>query len=50
MRRTVPYAARTPEELGTALNRQGESGVRDPQRGKEAGPPLPGEAGYEGEP
>lgn len=41
-------AARTPEELGRALSRLGEAGVRDPQRGREAGPPLPGEPGYRG--
>lgn len=48
-RRSVPRAARTPEELGRALSRIGETGVRDPQRGREAGPPLPGEDGYHGE-
>ncbi len=49
MRRSLPYAARTPEELGAALSRQGAEGVADPQAGKEAGPPLPGEVGLEGD-
>lgn len=49
LRRTVPRAARTPEELGRALSRVGDAGLRDPQRGREAGPPLPGEEGYRGD-
>lgn len=42
LRRRLAYASRTPEELGQALRRQGSAGVQDPQRGNEAGPPLPG--------
>ncbi len=49
LRRSLPRAARTPEELGRALARVGSTGVKDPQRGREAGPPLPGEEGYAGE-
>lgn len=49
LRRSSPRAARTPEELGRALRRIGDTGVRDPQRGREAGPPLPGEDGVRGE-
>jgi hypothetical protein len=49
LRRTLPHAARTPEELGRALSRAGQEGLRDPQRGHEAGPPLPGEPGYHGD-
>jgi hypothetical protein len=49
LRRTLPHAARTPEELGRALSRAGQEGVRDPQAGREAGPPLPGEPGYHGD-
>jgi hypothetical protein len=45
LRRTVLRAARTPEDLSRALGHIGRLG-RDPQRGLEAGPPLPGEAGY----
>lgn len=49
LRSTVVRAARTPEELGRALSRIGEAGVKDPQKGREGGPPLPGEPGYSGE-
>lgn len=48
LRSTSPRAARTPEELGRALSHLGDTGVRDPQRGREGGPPLPGEPGYGG--
>ena|GEM_PF-4747758 len=50
LRRTLPRAAITPEQLGTAMARGGEEGLRDPQEGREAGPPLPGERGMEGDP
>jgi len=40
-------AARTPEQVARALSKLGDTGLRDPQRGREAGPPLPGEPGYE---
>lgn len=49
LRRTHARAARTPEELGKALAKVGDTGLRDPQRGREAGPPLPGDPGYRGE-
>lgn len=49
LRRRIARAALTPEEVGRALSRLGDAGVRDPQRGREAGPPLPGEPGYRGE-
>jgi hypothetical protein len=49
LRRMHARAARTPEELGRALSRLGSEGLRDPQRGKEGGPPLPGEKGYAAE-
>lgn len=49
LRRALPHAARTPEELGRALSRGGQDGLPDPQRGREAGPPLPGEPGYRGD-
>lgn len=48
LRRRLRRAALTPEQLGRALGRYGQAGIRDPQRGKEAGPPLPGEKGIEG--
>lgn len=48
LRRSLPHAARTPEELGRALSHLGPL-RRDPQAGHEAGPPLPGEAGLEGD-
>lgn len=50
LRRTLPRAAITPEQLGKAMSRGGVEGIRDPQRGREAGPPLPGERGLEGDP
>jgi hypothetical protein len=46
LRRTHSRAALTPEALARALGRVGWS--RDPQRGREFGPPLPGERGQEG--
>jgi hypothetical protein len=49
LRRSLPHAARTPEELGRALSRAGQNGLPDPQRGHEAGPPLPGDPGYHGD-
>lgn len=49
LRRSLARAAITPEQVGRALSRLGETGLRDPQRGREAGPPLPGEEGYAGE-
>ncbi len=49
LRRNLPHAARTPEELGRALSRAGQDGLPDPQRGHEAGPPLPGDPGYHGD-
>jgi len=49
LRSTHARAALTPEQLGRALARLGPEGLRDPQRGKEGGPPLPGEKGYGGE-
>lgn len=43
LRRTHARAALTPEQLGRALSRVGDIGLRDPQAGKEGGPPLPNE-------
>jgi hypothetical protein len=48
LRRALPHAARTPEELGRALSHLGPL-RRDPQQGHEGGPPLPGEPGLEGD-
>lgn len=43
LRRRLRHAARTPEQLSRALGRYGSAGLEDPQAGKEAGPPWPGE-------
>jgi len=50
LRSTLPRAAITPEQLGRAMSRGGTVGIRDPQAGREVGPPLPGERGLEGDP
>lgn len=49
LRRTLPRASITPEQLGTAMARGGDAGMRDPQEGREAGPPFPNERGQEGD-
>lgn len=49
LRRSLPRAAITPEQLGKAMSRGGAVGIRDPQEGREAGPPFPGERGMEGD-
>lgn len=47
-RRSLPRAARTPEQLGSALRRTTPTS-KDPQEGRGAGPPFPGERGLEGD-
>lgn len=47
LRDAIPRAAQTPEQLARALRRTSPV-ARDPQEGKEAGPPSPGERGLEG--